>query len=68
MTETVGIIRARDLYIKKLEGALLAIVQGWEARSELYRGEADCAAGLAAFARVALRDVRSTPIKEKGDD
>ena len=55
--------RARDLHIEKLEGALLDIVQGWEARSELYRGEADCAEGLANIARVAIQDVRFASIE-----
>ncbi len=47
-------ILARDLHIKELEATLLDIVRAWEHRSELYRSEADCAAGLADRARLAL--------------
>ncbi len=48
-------IKVRDEHIKKLEVELLLIIQSWEARSELYRSEADCAAGLADRARCALK-------------
>jgi len=49
-------VQARDQHIKSLEDALMDIVRAWEARSELYRSEADCAAGLADRARIALPD------------
>lgn len=53
--------RARDSHIERLETTLREIVEAWEARGELYRSEADCAAGLADRARLALNDV--TPAK-----
>ena len=46
-------VKVRDMHIEKLETALLLVVQKWEARSELYRSEGDCAAGLADIARCA---------------
>ena len=47
-------IRGRDLHIEKLEDALCEIIVKWERRSDHFRDEADCGAGLADLARVAL--------------
>jgi hypothetical protein len=47
-------IRARDMHIEKLEDALREIVFKWERRSDHFRDEADCAAGLADIARISL--------------
>ena len=47
----------RDLHIKRLEDVLEDILRSWESRSELYRDDADCAAGMADRARIVLEEV-----------
>ncbi len=54
MTAANPEIRGRDLHIEKLEDALREIVVRWERRPDHFRDEADCAAGLADIARIAL--------------
>ncbi len=49
-------VRERDMHIEKLEDALREIVAKWHRRSDHFRDEADCAAGLADIARITLPD------------
>jgi hypothetical protein len=53
-----GLLGERDARIKVLEHALQNINECWEAKSELYTSDQDCAGTLAAKARFALEQSR----------
>ena len=73
MGEAHEVIRTQAARIEALEAALHNISDSWEARSELYTSDVDCAANQADRARAALsRDHdpndRRSPMEHERDE